>query len=120
MAPPEQIATIVGNGAIDVGVVVSHAPKAGLLVESCWADELVLITPPKHPLACRERLGIHALIDYPFVARSGIVKELATGSRFSIRLVPPLLQPLTFLQRPLAPRAAQDLLDFTRRYVVAD
>jgi DNA-binding transcriptional LysR family regulator len=171
VARAQDIVAMVGDGVIDVGAVVTQAPNAGLSVESCRADELVLIAPPKHPLACRERMRIHALLDYPFVghetgcraheliagylmdagltrdalnvslelgsmdaikgaveagmgiaivARSGIVRELEAGSLVGIRLDPPLLQSLTFLRRPLASRVVHDLLDFARRYVVAN
>lgn len=59
----------VASGASDVGVVEGQRAGGNLQVELCQADELVVIAPPWHPLTCRDRAGVHALADYPFIGR---------------------------------------------------
>jgi DNA-binding transcriptional LysR family regulator len=102
--------------------------ETGCRARAIIADYLVTVELTHDALNVSLELGnvgaikdaVEASMSIALVARSGIVRELEAGTLFSIRLIPPLLQSLTFLQRPLAPRAAQDLLEVARRYVVAD
>lgn len=72
----EGIVTMVENNVIDLGVVEAPVSNKNLLVEVCQTDQLVVIMPPGHPLAGRERIGIREVIQYPFICR-----EEGSGTR---------------------------------------
>jgi DNA-binding transcriptional LysR family regulator len=70
------IVQMVENNEIDVGIVESPVTNKNLTVEVCWHDKLVLICPPKHELAGRDKVHVTELVDYPFLCR-----EEGSGTR---------------------------------------
>lgn len=70
------IVHMVENNDIDLGVVESPVSNKNLVVETCRIDELVVIVPPKHPLATRERVPASEIAEYPFICR-----EEGSGTR---------------------------------------
>ena len=66
----------VENNMIDMGVVEAPVNNKNLVVEVCRTDELVLIVPPGHELADREKVCPKELIKYPFICR-----EEGSGTR---------------------------------------
>lgn len=70
------IVHMVENNDIDLGVVESPVSNKNLVVETCRIDELVVIVPPKHPLATRERVPAGEIAEYPFICR-----EEGSGTR---------------------------------------
>ncbi len=67
---------MVENNDIDLGVVEAPVNNKNLVVEVCRQDQLVVITPPGHPLAGREAVAIQELFEYPFICR-----EEGSGTR---------------------------------------
>lgn len=72
----EGIVSMVENNAIDLGVVEAPVSNRNLAVEVCRQDQLVVIVPPSHPLAARERVASAELLEYPFISR-----EEGSGTR---------------------------------------
>ncbi len=70
------IVSQVENNTIDLGVVEAPVNNKNLVVEQCRTDELVLIVPPGHELAMRDKVSPKELIDYPFICR-----EEGSGTR---------------------------------------
>ncbi len=58
---------VVAN-AIDIGIVAYPARRSGIEIRSFRSDELVLVCPPKHPLAGLRRVDIRKLAGQPFIA----------------------------------------------------
>ncbi len=61
------VAALVENRA-DVGIVADRTPMRGLQTMPYRLDELVLVTPPGHPLAGRRRLSFADTLDYDYVS----------------------------------------------------
>lgn len=61
------VAALVENRA-DVGIVADRTPMQGLQTMPYRLDELVLVTPPGHPLAGRRRLDFADTLDYDYVS----------------------------------------------------
>jgi DNA-binding transcriptional LysR family regulator len=72
----EGVVNMVENNAIDVGVVEGPVSNKSLVVEVCREDQLVLVTPPKHPLAGNKLVPVEDLADYPYICR-----EEGSGTR---------------------------------------
>ncbi len=70
------IVSQVENNTIDLGVVEAPVNNKNLVVEQCRTDELVLIVPPGHELASRDKVSPKELINYPFICR-----EEGSGTR---------------------------------------
>jgi len=70
------IVSQVENNTIDLGVVEAPVNNKNLVVEQCRTDELVLIVPPGHELATRDKVSPKELISYPFICR-----EEGSGTR---------------------------------------
>jgi len=67
---------MVENNEVDVGIVESPVENKNLVTKVCRQDQLVLICSPKHPLASRETITAHDLVEYPFIGR-----EEGSGTR---------------------------------------
>ncbi len=72
----EGVVHMVENNDIDLGVVEAPVSNKNLVVEVCCMDQLVVITPPGHPLAKQKQVHIQDLFDYPFICR-----EEGSGTR---------------------------------------
>ncbi len=72
----EGVVSMVENNTIDLGVVEGPVGNKNLAVEFCRDDQLVVIMPPDHELAGREKLPVEVLFDHPFIAR-----EEGSGTR---------------------------------------
>ncbi|HFQ14073.1 MAG TPA: LysR family transcriptional regulator [Gammaproteobacteria bacterium] len=72
----EGIVRQVENNSIDLGVVEAPVNNKNLVVEECRTDELVLIVPPDHELAKRDKVCPKELVNYPFICR-----EEGSGTR---------------------------------------
>jgi DNA-binding transcriptional LysR family regulator len=72
----DAIVTMVENNTIDLGVVEAPVHNKNLAVETCRMDQMVLLVPPRHPLAGEKSVPISRLLDYPFISR-----EEGSGSR---------------------------------------
>jgi DNA-binding transcriptional LysR family regulator len=70
------IVHMIENNDIDIGLVESPVANKSLVVDVCWQDKLVLIVPPGHPLAGKDKVHVSDLIKYPFVSR-----EEGSGTR---------------------------------------
>jgi DNA-binding transcriptional LysR family regulator len=65
-----QVYQTVLDGRADLGLVAFPIERRGIDVESFWKDKLVLICPPSHRLAQRERLRLRDLDGEKFVSFS--------------------------------------------------
>ncbi|MDH5301632.1 MAG: selenium metabolism-associated LysR family transcriptional regulator [Gammaproteobacteria bacterium] len=72
----EGIVSMVENNVIDLGVVEAPVANKNLAVELCKEDQLVAIVPPDHPLAQRQKISPHELLEYPYICR-----EEGSGTR---------------------------------------
>jgi len=72
----EGIVSMVENNVIDLGVVEAPVANKNLAVELCKEDQLVAIVPTDHPLAKRESIKPHELLEYPYICR-----EEGSGTR---------------------------------------
>jgi DNA-binding transcriptional LysR family regulator len=72
----ETIESRVADNALDVGLIESPSHRAGLAVEACCEDELVLICAPGHRFAKAAAVRPQELAGEPFVSR-----ELGSGTR---------------------------------------
>jgi DNA-binding transcriptional LysR family regulator len=72
------------DGELELGVVGVALAQRGLVFEPFLHDELVLITPPDHPLAGRERVRLEELVDVPLLLQqegSGVRAVLEAALR---------------------------------------
>ncbi len=76
VANTDGIVSQVENNTIDLGVVEAPVANKNLVVEQCRTDQMVLITPPAHPLAEREQVTLADILPYPFICR-----EEGSGTR---------------------------------------
>jgi DNA-binding transcriptional LysR family regulator len=76
VANTDGIVSMVENNDIDLGVVEAPVSNKNLVVETCRMDQLVVISPPEHPLAGAKTVKVTDLVDYPFVSR-----EEGSGTR---------------------------------------
>jgi len=76
VANTDGIVAMVENNDIDLGVVEAPVSNKNLVVEVCRMDQLVVIVPPRHPLATRPSVSIAELTEYPFICR-----EEGSGTR---------------------------------------
>ncbi len=67
---------MVENNEIDLGIVEGPVHNKNLSTEALWNDELVLICPPTHTLAGREKVSLEEISEYPFISR-----EEGSGTR---------------------------------------
>lgn len=67
---------MVESNEIDIGIVEGPVSNKNLVTEVCWTDELVLVTPPEHPLAGDTTVEPQKIMDYPFISR-----EEGSGTR---------------------------------------
>ena len=72
----EGIISMVENSMIDLGIVESPVTNKNLLVEVCRVDQLVVVVPPKHPIAQKDSITMEELIQHPFICR-----EEGSGTR---------------------------------------
>ncbi len=70
------IVHMVEDNSVDVGIVESPIANKNLVVEVCWRDKLVFISPPQHPLAKKAKITAEDLLNLPFVCR-----EEGSGTR---------------------------------------
>ena len=69
---------------LELGVVGAARPHRGLLFEPFVRDELVVITPPGHPLAARDRVTLPELAGHPMILQqrgSGVRAVLEAALR---------------------------------------
>jgi len=73
----EGIVSMVEHNVIDLGVVEADVSNKNLIVEVCHDDELVVVTPPEHPLAKQAtQVTPSMLTEFPFICR-----EEGSGTR---------------------------------------
>lgn len=65
------VARAVAEGEGDVGIAAGHADLTGLEVMPFRTDRLVLVAPPGHMLATRERIAFAEALESEFVGLSG-------------------------------------------------
>jgi DNA-binding transcriptional LysR family regulator len=65
-----QIAAALADGSIDFGVLTFDPKQSDLRFVSLGRDELVLLIPPRHPLAKRRVASERDIVDLPIVAHS--------------------------------------------------
>ncbi len=70
------IVSMVENNTIDLGVVEAPVNNKNLVVENCKIDPMVLIVPPNHELAGRDKVPITEIVNYPYICR-----EEGSGTR---------------------------------------
>ena len=73
------------DGQVELGFVGAANPRRGLAFEPVSTDELVLVTPPGHPLAARRTISADELRELPMISQqegSGVrdVVEQALGA----------------------------------------
>ncbi len=57
----------VADGEIELGIVGTDRPQRGLVVTPFISDELIVITPPGHPLAKEETIDLATLVRHPVI-----------------------------------------------------
>jgi DNA-binding transcriptional LysR family regulator len=72
----EGVVSMVENNVIDLGVVEAPVTNKSLVVEVCRMDQLVVVTPPHHPLVREEPVPIDKVMGYPYICR-----EEGSGTR---------------------------------------
>lgn len=72
----EGIVSMVENNSIDLGIVESQVSNKSLIIQPCRDDHLVVIVPPNHVLAKRDKLGFNEILEFPFICR-----EEGSGTR---------------------------------------
>lgn len=72
----ESIVSMVENNMIDLGIVEASVHNKNLEVSVCRLDEMMLICPPDHPLAKRDKVTIEQIKKYGYISR-----EEGSGSR---------------------------------------
>jgi LysR family cys regulon transcriptional activator len=76
------VADAIEEGEADLGFAVHpiDPERTRLSFEPCYPLEIILITPPDHPLATRRRVRARDLCSYPLVnARSSFADPVVTG-----------------------------------------
>ena len=68
--PARQIAVEVQQGSLDFGALTFHPNEPGLLEVPVGSDELVLLTPPSHPLAKRKQVAMEDIREEFIVAHN--------------------------------------------------
>ena len=76
VANTEGVLHMVESNEIDIGIVEGPVGNKNLVSKVCWDDELVIVTPPGHPLTENPLSGVDALLEYPFISR-----EEGSGTR---------------------------------------
>ncbi|MFD2702320.1 selenium metabolism-associated LysR family transcriptional regulator [Paenibacillus shunpengii] len=61
---------------LNFGMIEAPLSHPDLIVQPAMRDELKLIVPGNHPLTYKEEIGLHDLLEYPF-----IVREKGSGTR---------------------------------------
>jgi len=69
VANTDAVVSMVADNSIDLGVVEGAVDNGLLLVEECRRDELQVLVPPEHPLACAKAIAPSDLLDWPFLFR---------------------------------------------------
>jgi len=65
---PEQIAGLVAEGGVDIGIVTELFPRVHNLVSlPCYQWNRAVITAPEHPLLAEKQLTLEAIARYPIV-----------------------------------------------------
>lgn len=72
----EKIRKHILDTSLDIGLVEGPVQGKDLHIEKFLEDELVLIIPPNHPWANKEKISVFELKDYPFIMR-----EKGSGTR---------------------------------------
>ena len=77
----DAVVRAVASGAADLGIFADNIPAAGLITAPCDTDELVLLLPPRHPLAGRRRVRFSEAVEYDFIGleRSSSLLRLLGG-----------------------------------------
>ena len=76
VANTDGVLHMVESNEIDIGIVEGPVGNKNLVSKVCWDDELVIVTPPGHPLTENPLSGVDALLEYPFISR-----EEGSGTR---------------------------------------
>ena len=76
VANTEGVLHMVEGNEIDIGIVEGPVGNKNLVSKVCWDDELVIVTPPGHPLTQNPINGIDEIFEYPFISR-----EEGSGTR---------------------------------------
>ena len=63
-----QVAALVSDGEVDLGLVAYPSKRNGLQVEIFDEDELILIVHPKHPLSARKSIALPVLAGEKFIS----------------------------------------------------
>ncbi len=101
------VAALVENRA-DVGIFADRTPAAGLMTVEYRQDELVIITPPNHPLAARGPVRYADTLEFDFVS---LPQETSLAAR--------LLEESSRLDRPFRLRIQVRSFDAMCRMVMA-
>jgi DNA-binding transcriptional LysR family regulator len=67
-ADSHEVVLAILDGRADVGIFADRTPALGLHTLPYRRDRLVLVVPPKHPLAKRKTLAFAEAVDYDFVS----------------------------------------------------
>ena len=76
VANTEGVLHMVENNELDIGIVEGPVGNKNLVSKVCWDDELVIVTPPGHPLTQNPTTRIGDIFEYPFISR-----EEGSGTR---------------------------------------
>jgi DNA-binding transcriptional LysR family regulator len=87
----DEVTAVVASGQADLGLTASCLPDSDdpwLAIEPCYELEIMLVTPPDHPLARRRYVGARDLCAYPLVnardPRGGPVMKAALAELHSL------------------------------------
>jgi DNA-binding transcriptional LysR family regulator len=78
IADTRQVADMVLDGSIEIGVVGAKIKNAKLVFDQLFDDELVLAVPTDHPWAARSAIRLEELSEAPFIMR-----EPGSGTRMA-------------------------------------
>jgi DNA-binding transcriptional LysR family regulator len=98
----------VADNSVDFGIVSLPVSDARLTVVLIHRDELIIIAPPRHPLAKNKSVAVAAVAEYPLVVpKGGHTRDVLDH---------------LFYERKLKPRYAMELdsSELLKRFVAAD
>ena len=98
VANSEGIASRVADHGLEVGLIDAPAKLPGLSCDVCCDDEMAVICAPGYPLASLKKVGPRALVDYEYLSRAAVEKEVQLGLLLAIPLNPPLRRSIYLVQ----------------------
>lgn len=86
----EEAVHAVSSGSAELAVIGENTPREGLDAFVCDVDDLVLLTPPGHPLAAGATVAFERAMDYDFVSlnrTASLTRKISAGAEATGRIL---------------------------------